>query len=97
MSFSSGDYIAIALGAAALLRWVVDAFFKKADTDEEKLNTLRLDFEIEKSANLEKSKNSAAALARIERSVNNLQAQFRALVTGSANRRLEIKDITDDN
>lgn len=96
MSFSSGDYIAIAIGAVSALRWMVDAFFKKADTDEEKLNALRLDFEKEKAATIEKDKSKEASLVRIERGLNNLQAQFRMLVTGSANKRMKITDLSEE-
>lgn len=93
MSFSSGDYIAIAVGSIATLRWMVDAFFKKADTDEEKLNVLRLDFEKEKAANAATAIANAATMARIERGLNNIQAQFRMLVNGSSNKRLKITDL----
>jgi hypothetical protein len=96
MSFSSGDYVAIVIGAAAVLRWVIDAFFKKAGTDEEKLIALRLDFEREKAANAEIIKTTFESLKRQERSLNNLQAQFRMMVTGGANRRLEIRNLDED-
>lgn len=92
MAFSSGDYIAIAVGCITAIKWLVEGFFKKSGTDEEKVTALRLDFERDKAAGAERDINYAAALARIERSVNNVQAQIRMISTGSANKRLRITD-----
>lgn len=97
MVFSSGDLIAILLGSISALRWLADIFFKKSDTSEEKINALRLDFEIEKAANGEIIKNTEALLAKQDRSLNNVQAQLRMLVSGGSNRRLQISSIDEDS
>jgi hypothetical protein len=97
MVFSSGDLIAILLGSISAVRWLADIFFKKTDDSEEKINALRLDFEREKAANGEIIKTVFESLKRQERSLNNLQSQFRMLVTGGGNRRLEIRQVDEES
>lgn len=96
MSFSSGDWVAIAFGSVALIRWLFEKYLDKSETDEEKLNKMRLDFETYKAGAAEREKNYADGISRIERSVRNLQSQIRMVVSGGSNKSLEIREVGPD-
>lgn len=95
MTFSSGDWVAIAFGSVALIRWLFEKYLDKSENDEDKITQMRLDFETYKAGAAEREKNYTDGISRIERSVRNLQAQIRMVVTGGSNKNIEIRDVTE--
>jgi septation ring formation regulator EzrA len=95
MTFSSGDWVAIAFGSIALVRWLFEKYLDKSETEEEKVATLRLDYEKYISGAAERERSLFESVKRIERSVSNLQSQLRLYVSGGSNKSLEIRDITE--
>lgn len=90
MQFSSGDLIAIFIGSTAALRWLLEKYFSKNETDEDKVRRLEMAFEVYKSAAVEREKSMNTTLSRIERSVSNMQRQMGLLVSGGGNKFFEI-------
>lgn len=95
MTFSSGDWVAIAFGSVALIRWLFEKYLDQSSSDEDKITQMRLDFETYKAGAAEREKNYTDGISRIERSVRNLQSQIRMVVSGGSNKSIEIRDVSE--
>lgn len=97
MVITSGDWIAIGIGAMASFRWAVDAIGKwltrnteDAKTDAAGLALLRHDHDIHVAADDLKFEWIKESLERMERQLSQLQSQVRFVAVGAQNRIHEI-------
>lgn len=93
MLFSSGDYIAIAIGSIAAIRWIIEKYFTRSENDESKLQRLELAFETYKAGAFEREKAFTESILRIERGIASLQSQLRLIVSDGANNAIEIRSM----
>jgi len=97
MNLSSGDWIAIVLGGAAVARWIVDGanswignHRQEEKADEQALSVLAADFRVHVAEDRMMYKWLKEELTNISRSVAQLQSQMRFVSTDTNNHIYEL-------